>query len=147
MKNSQFRQTTLFDYVAKKQEEETAVKTIKKQVSNIRLYYLKNLFLSLGVILSVCLVFYVQFRTDMLQDRVDLMQSNIESYEEELTLLSVEWNYLTRPERLRFLSKKYIKENKGIAFYQVKNYQKLQEFSLANLRRLERRNVNVSLIR
>ncbi len=135
-KNSQFfRETTLFDYLAKKKEEEVAVSTIKKQVANIRRFYIKNLCLTLGIIASICLVFYVQFRTDVLQNKIDMAQFVINEYDDDLKLLSIEWYYLTRPDRLRFLSAQYLGENENIGFYQVKNYQELNQSYLANLKK------------
>ena len=144
--NIQFsKEATLFEYLEEKNKKEFAVKIVQKQISNIRRYYINNLLLSLAVISSICLLFFVQFKVDNLQDKVDVVQSQIHDYEADLKLLDVEWAYLTRPDRLRFLASKYLQDNGNIAFNQVRNYQKLERFYSANLKRKEDERMSVSL--
>jgi hypothetical protein len=141
-------ESTLFEYLEEEKKREFAVRIVQTQIANIRRYYINNLMLSLAVIASVCLLFFVQFKVDNLQDKVDMVQAQIHDYEADLKLLEVEWCYLTRPDRLRFLSSKYLEGNVNIAFNQVRNYQKLEQFYLANLKRKEdeRASVSVSLL-
>jgi len=138
-------ESTLFEYLEEKKKQEFAVKIVQTQIANIRRYYLNNLMLSLAVMASVCLLFFVQFQVDNLQDKVDAIQAQIHDDESELKLLNVEWCYLTRPDRLRFLSSKYLQQDVNIAFNQVRNYAKLEQFSLANLKRKEDQRAAVSV--
>ena len=130
----------LFEYLEEKRSEELAIKFTKNNISNLRKFYTVNILMVLSIILSICLMFYAQYRVDNLQNKVDLVQQEINDYKDEIKLLNVEWVYLTRPQRLRSLAKTYLKNNKNIAFNQVKNYDKLQEFYLANLKKYNANN-------
>lgn len=138
-------EATLFEYLEEKKKEEFAVKISQKQISNIRKYYINNLLLSFGVIASVCMLFFVQYKVDNLQNKVDVVKTTINEYEADLKLLEVEWAYLTRPDRLRFLSSRYLQDNGNIAFNQVRNYNKLEKFYLANIKRREDQKAAVSV--
>lgn len=85
-------------------------------------------------------MFYVQYKVDNVQKRIDIVQGQIEDYENEIKLLNIEWVYLTRPSRLRFLSRKYLKKNDNIAFSQITTRDKLRKFYLANLEKYNNEN-------
>jgi hypothetical protein len=134
---SEFSKTPLFEYLDEKRSEEFASKVAKNKVSNLRIFYLSNLLLSLFVIFSICSMFYVQFKVDSLRSGLAIAQSHVDDHNSELRLLSIEWAYLTRPDRLRSLSRIYLSNDGIVAFNQVKSYDELQKFYTANLKKHE----------
>ena len=86
-----------------------------------------------SVLASIYLMFFVQFKVENLQDKIIAIDEDIASYEDEIKVLQVEWVYLTRPERLRILAKKYLHNNDYIASNQVKNFAELEKYYLTNL--------------
>jgi hypothetical protein len=80
-------------------------------------------------------MFFIQFRVDNLQTKVNEATTRILSLDNEIRVLEVEWVYLTRPARLRILSKKYLYNNGYIASNQVKDEIKLQSYYIANIRK------------
>lgn len=129
----------LFDYLEEVKKEETAIKVAQNKIMSLKKTYIANALLGFFIIFSICFVFYAQFKTDNMQRRLDLSQVKIDEYKNQLKLLNVEWCYLTRPNRLRFLSKKYLKSNKYTAFNQIKNYDKLEKYYLAKVKRINSR--------
>ena len=127
-------ESPLIDYLEKKNDEEYVAQNNKNQISNLRKFYLTNFFLLFLIISSIYFMFYVQFRVDKMQEKVDLVQAKINEYNDEIKLLDVEWSYLTRPERLRFLSSQYLQNDKIIALDQIKTYDKLQQLYAENNR-------------
>jgi cell division protein FtsL len=106
--------------------------------------YLMNSVLAFAVFCSIMLMFFIQFKVDGLQVRVSEIDSKISALDDEIRVLEVEWVYLTRPERLRALSKKYLQNNGYIASNQVKDTAHLQVYYTANLRRQENIAMNES---
>ncbi len=142
--NNQFKEAPLFEYLEEKKNEEFAIKIAKTKTASLRKFYTTNILLAFGIIFSICLMFYAQYKVDKLQNRIDLVQRQIDDYKNEIKLLNVEWVYLTRPDRLRFLSGKYLKNNKNIIFAQVKDHDTLEKFYLANLRKHNQQELNIS---
>ncbi|MFT5702908.1 MAG: cell division protein FtsL [Rickettsiales bacterium] len=105
--------------------------------------YLLNGFLAIVVLSSIVLMFFIQFKVDNLQEKVKKIDSQILTLDDDIRVLEVEWVYLTRPERLRSLSDRYLKNNSYIAANQVKDSNVLgQHYALA-LRKQE----NVAMIK
>lgn len=100
-------------------------------------FYLSNAIIAFIVLFSIYLMFYVQFKVNDLQEKVSEVDSKIVAYEDEIKVLGVEWVYLTRPERLRILSEKYLVNNDYIASNQIKNIDKLEPYYLSNLEKYE----------
>ena len=136
----------LFEYLEAKQNEEFSINFIKDCSINIRNNYIVNFCVAMAIIFSICLTFYVQFKVDMMQNKVNMAELQIEDYNQDLKLLNVEWIYLTRPERIRKLSNKYLNKNQIIAYYQVKSYEEMQKFYMANLKKYENVNVISNLV-
>ena len=65
----------------------------------------KTFFIS-SLLLSISLLFIIQFKVDILSSELSRVENEIVSYQEEIKILDIEWVYLTRPERLRILAKK-----------------------------------------
>ena len=108
-------------------------------------YYISNITMALLVIMSICLMFYIQFKVDNIQDIVNEVDNKIVAYEDEIGVLEVEWVYLTRPERLRILSQKYLGNNNDyIASNQVKDVAKLEKYSLSKLEEYENKQLAMS---
>ncbi|MES2677245.1 MAG: hypothetical protein V4612_02885 [Pseudomonadota bacterium] len=99
--------------------------------------YLINSSLAFIVLFSIMAMFLIQFKVDNLQDKVGEVDAKISALDDEIRVLEVEWVYLTRPERLRSLSERYLQNNGYIASNQVKDSQSLQKYYTANLRRQE----------
>ena len=121
-----------------------------KNKNNIKLntataYYVSNITMALLVIMTICLMFYIQFKVDNIQDIVNEVDNKIVAYEDEIGVLEVEWVYLTRPERLRILSQKYLGNNNDyIASNQVKDVAKLEKYSLSKLEEYENKQLAMS---
>jgi len=121
-----------------------------KNKNNIKLntataYYVSNITMALLVIMTICLMFYIQFKVDNIQDIVNEVDTKIVAYEDEIGVLEVEWVYLTRPERLRILSQKYLGNNNDyIASNQVKDVAKLEKYSLSKLEEYENKQLAMS---
>lgn len=107
-------------------------------------YYVSNIIMASLVMMSIYLMFYVQFKVDNLQDKVSEVDNKIIAYEDEIGVLEVEWVYLTRPERLRILSQKYLENNDYIASNQVKDVDKLERYSLSKLEEYENKQLAMS---
>jgi len=81
-------------------------------------------------------MFYVQFKTDDLQNNIVAIDKEITAYKNEIRILEAEWVYLTRPERLRILSARYLKNNRYSDSNQIKDIALLKTYYQANLKRL-----------
>jgi hypothetical protein len=90
--------------------------------------YIFNFFLFLTVIAAICSMFFVQFKSNNLQSKLNKINEEIGYLEDEVKILEIEWVYLTRPERLRILSTKYL-ENKDIDLSQIKT---IDDIKIAN---------------
>ena len=71
------------------------------------------------LLFSVCLAFYMQFKFDFLQEQILSSKNQIVEYQDQIRLLEVEWVYLTRPERLRQLTEKFLQDNQYMLASQV----------------------------
>ncbi len=90
-----------------------------------------------SVLLVILLMFLVQFRVENLQDEIAKTESEIIAFEDEIQLLEVEWVYLTRPERLRSLASRYLKDSGYALASQVKNDDQMEKFYLVNYQKTE----------
>lgn len=129
----QLNNVPLFEFLEKQQNDEVAVICEKEKVSSLRRFYINNFLMVLAVICSICMMFYVQFTVDAMQEKIDLVQLEIDDHQDEIKMLNVEWYYLTRPDRLRYLSAQYLQDKQNIAFRQVQDYERLQQFAGNNL--------------
>lgn len=105
---------------------------MRETFRQINKFYLTNLVLIIAIVASIVFMFLVQFKVEGLQDEVMETESQITSYQDELKLLEVEWVYLTRPERIRVLASKYLKDNSYTIVGQIKDVAKLGQYYLAN---------------
>jgi hypothetical protein len=99
--------------------------------------YLLNGGLVLGVLCSIILMFLIGFKVENLQDQAKQVDAQISALEDEIRVLEVEWVYLTRPQRLRTLSARYLKNNGYIAANQIKNPEILEKYYIASLHKQE----------
>jgi hypothetical protein len=99
--------------------------------------YFANCALVASVVLSIILMFVVQFKVEALQDGVVKVENEIASYEDEIQLLEVEWVYLTRPERLRILASRYLTNNGYALASQIKDSDQLQQYYLTSYQKFE----------
>jgi cell division protein FtsL len=95
-------------------------------------FYLTNFILIFAILMSIVFMFMVQFKVEGLQDEMATTEGQIISYEDEIKLLEIEWSYLTRPERIRALAGKYLKDNSYTVVGQIKDVNKLGQYYLAN---------------
>jgi len=86
---------------------------------SIRNLYLFHFGLFFAVLFSACLAFYMQFKYDSLQEQILLGKNEITEYQDRIRLLEIEWVYLTRPERLRQLTEKFLQDNQYMLASQV----------------------------
>ncbi len=110
---------------------------MKQFWQSLNKFYLANFSLAAMLMLSIVVMFVVQFKVEALQDEMMRTKMEISAYEDELQLLEVEWVYLTRPERLRNLASRYLKDNSYILASQIKDRKKLEEFYFVNYKRFE----------
>ncbi len=100
-------------------------------------FYLTNSALISGILLSIILMFVVQFKVESLQDEISSAESEIAAYQDQIQLLEVEWVFLTRPERLRTLATNYL-QNSGYALAsQIKDIGDLEKYYLATYEKTE----------
>ncbi len=100
-------------------------------------FYLANISLVAAVILSIVLMFAVQFKVESLQDEVLKTEGEIVAFEDEIQLLEVEWVYLTRPERLRTLASRFLQDNSYALASQIKDTSQLEQYYLVNYKKAE----------
>lgn len=100
-------------------------------------FYLTNSALISGIILSIILMFVVQFKVESLQDEIAKAENEIASYQDQIQFLEVEWVYLTRPERLRTLATNYLQNNGYALASQIKNVDDLEKYYLATYEKTE----------
>ena len=100
-----------------------------------------NIVIFTTMLLSVFALFYMQFKFQNLEEKLLNINSEISYYENNLNLLDAEMTYLSRPERLVRLSKKYLQGNNYIATNQVKKYEALQKHYLAKLEKYHKNRV------
>lgn len=103
--------------------------------------YFANCSLASAVVFSIILMFLVQFRVEALQDEITRAETEISSYEDEIQLLEVEWVYLTRPERLRTLASRFLKDNGYALASQIKDEDKLEQYYSVTYKKIEEQQV------
>ncbi len=110
---------------------------MKELWQSLNKFYFANCALVASVVLSILLMFVVQFKVEALQDGVVKTENEIAAYEDEIQLLEVEWVYLTRPERLRILASRYLQNNGYALASQIKDEEKLEKYYFANYQKVE----------
>ena len=88
--------------------------------------------LVVSALTSIILAFTIQFKVENLQDKMVETQTQISFYKDQISLLEVEWTYQTRPERLRDLSSRYLKDNGYTLASQIKNNDTMEKYYLAS---------------
>lgn len=107
----------------------------------INMFYVSNIALVGAIACSIIFMFYVQFKVEALQDKLQQTEESIAAYKEDVKLLEVEWVYLTRPERLRNLANIYLKDNSYALASQIKDTQKLSKYYMASYREAQLKDV------
>ncbi len=105
---------------------------MKEIWSSLNKFYFANFLVVFAIIISIIFMFFVQFKVEKLQDEIAQNRINISDYEDQIRLLEVEWVYLTRPERLRQISTKFLKNNGYALASQIKNEEEIERFYNAN---------------
>ncbi len=90
--------------------------------------YFFNFVAVASVLFSIFVAFSVQFKVESLQDEMSDTQAQILSYKDQISLLEVEWTYLTRPERLRTLAARYLKDNGYTLASQIKGSESMEKY-------------------
>jgi len=106
--------------------------------------YFTNFALVFCVLFSIIITFVVEGSVEGLQDDMIKTQNEISTYEDEIQLLEVEWVYLTRPERLRTLAARYLKDNGYALASQIKDEEKMEKYYFANYQKAESKQVAVN---
>jgi len=105
---------------------------IKEFWQSLNKFYFCNTMLIASTLASIVLAFVVQFKVEALQDKMAETQAQIAFYHDQISLLEVEWTYQTRPERLRDLSSRYLKDNGYTLASQIKNNETMEKYYLAS---------------
>ena len=105
---------------------------MKEIWSSLNKFYFANFMAVLSILFSIIFMFYVQFKVEKLQDIIAQNRVNISDYEDQIRLLEVEWVYLTRPERLRQISTRFLKNNGYALASQIKGEDEIERFYNAN---------------
>ena len=105
---------------------------MKEIWSSLNKFYFANFMAVLSILFSIIFMFYVQFKVEKLQDIIAQNRINISDYEDQIRLLEVEWVYLTRPERLRQISTRFLKNNGYALASQIKGEEEIERFYNAN---------------
>jgi len=105
---------------------------MKKLIAQINKFYFFNSFVIASVIVAILTMFLVQFKVESLQSSISKTKQEITIYKDQIKMLDVEWAYLTRPERLRKLSSKYLENNSFVVANQIKDTAQLETQYFAN---------------
>ena len=108
---------------------------IKEFWQSLNKFYFCNAMLVVSALASIILAFTVQFKVENLQDKMVETQAQISFYKDQISLLEVEWTYQTRPERLRDLSSRYLKDNGYTLASQIKNNDTMEKYYLASFQK------------
>lgn len=108
---------------------------IKDFWQSLNKFYFCNTMLVASTLASIVLAFTIQFKVESLQDKMVETQAQIAFYHDQISLLEVEWTYQTRPERLRDLSSRYLKDNGYTLASQIKNNETIEKYYLASYRK------------
>jgi hypothetical protein len=117
---------------------------IKELWQHLDKFYLANISVVVAVVMTVILMFAVQFKVESLQDEVVKAEGEIAAFEDEIQLLEVEWVYLTRPERLRNLASRFLQDNSYMLASQIKDESRLEQYYLVNYKKLEEKEMALS---
>lgn len=107
---------------------------MKELWQSINKFHFTNCVIFSSVFLSILLMFFVQFKVENLQDEISKAENEISSYQDQIQLLEVEWVYLTRPERLRTLASRYLKDNGYALASQIKDSNRFEQYHLVKYR-------------
>ena len=110
---------------------------MKESWQSLNKIYFLNLIIIGSLLLSILTMFFVQNKVESLQDDILKAKNEISSMEDEIRLLEVEWVYLTRPERLRILVAKYLKNNGYALASQIKTVEQLEKLYSASYQQEE----------
>jgi len=105
---------------------------MKEIWNSLNKFYFANFTIVFSIIFSIIFMFFVQFKVEKLQDEIAQNRINISDYEDQIRLLEVEWVYLTRPERLRQISTKFLKNNGYALASQIRDEDEIKKFYNAN---------------
>ncbi len=105
---------------------------MKEIWDSLNKFYFANFTIVFAIIFSIIFMFYVQFKVEKMQDLIAQNRVNISDYEDQIRLLEVEWVYLTRPERLRQISTRFLKNNGYALASQIKGEDEIEKFYNAN---------------
>ena len=105
---------------------------MKEIWNSLNKFYFANFAMVFAIIFSIIFMFFVQFKVEKLQDVIAQNRVNISDYEDQIRLLEVEWVYLTRPERLRQISTRFLKNNGYALASQIKGEGEIERFYNAN---------------
>lgn len=108
------------------------IKEIKDFWKDLNKFYFCNTMLITATLASIVIAFVVQFKVESLQDKMVETQAQIAFYRDQISLLEVEWTYQTRPERLRDLASRYLKDNGYTLASQIKGSDAMEKYYLAN---------------
>jgi len=108
---------------------------IKEFWQSLNKFYFCNAMLVVSALESIILAFTIQFKVENLQDKMVETQAQISFYKDQISLLEVEWTYQTRPERLRDLSSRYLKDNGYTLASQIKNNDTMEKYYLASFQK------------
>lgn len=111
--------------------------------NHVNKFYAINFATILMVIFSLLIMFFIQFKVEKLQESIAMSRSQISDYEDQIRLYEVEWVYLTRPERLRQISAKYLKNNGYALASQIKGPNDLEQVYNANYQQEESDNTEI----
>ena len=101
-------------------------------IKKIHIQYLINSSLMGMIFLAILLMNIMQFQVESLQDEVIKTKNEISSFEDEIRILEVEWVYLTRPERLRNIANRYLKNNDYALASQISDSDEFERVYNAN---------------
>lgn len=105
---------------------------MKNFLKTIDKVYCFNFAIIATLMLTILTTFLVQFKVESLQEIVAKTENEILFYQDKIESLEIEWVYLTRPQRLKELTAKYLISNSHVKTAQVKNFDKLEDYYLAN---------------
>lgn len=112
---------------------------------SINKFYFTNFLIIFGVIFSIVMMFYIQFKVEKLQDVIIKNRIEISNYEDQIRLLEVEWVYLTRPERLRQIAGKFLKENGYALASQIKGSEEIERIYQASYKIKDAENIKTAM--
>lgn len=110
----------------------TQIIKIKSFFDSINKFYFFNFAIIFALVFSIFMNFAVQFKVENLQDSVKSFEVEISDYNKQLDNLEVEWAFLTRPSRLRDLTREYLSESAATNLAQIKSNSQMRQIFAAN---------------